>query len=767
MDDHELLREYVERRSEPAFTELVARHVNLVYSTARRLGSEPQLAQDVAQSVFLQLARKAGTVRDGRVLAAWLYRVARAATVDALRSEHRRRVRECAAMSAADTGNEADAAWAAVAPLLDEAMRRLKPAEMDAVVLRFFEGKSLREVGDALTLSEDGAQKRISRALEKMRAYFVRQGVTATAALLGTVISTNSVQAAPAGLAASVAAGSLAGAVGAGWVVSLKEILAMTTKTKALVVTAIVLLAAAGPLAWQWRDNARLRTQVAAAQSENKKLGGSVDAVEESGAGGDSARLTDAEIEAQVQAVVRGVRASRDWSVSPSYAEWLKFLNSVKAADMSRVLAHVERVADKYTRNGLRAILLGIWAKSDVPAALACAQAIPANEDYDARDYAILQVMDQWVKQDLPAAEAFVAQLPANGRRDYLLLPLAQELAPKDPQGAFDLVKSLSSEVGGLDGTNISLAWGQVIDNWPKTDFPNAGQQVEALPFEDHFYALQDLAGNWAAVDPAAAAAWGATLSDGRDKNQFTDSIFSTWAKSDQTGALSAAEQLTDPAQQKAALNAIVTSWMRTDPQGAMAYVQAMPSGPVRDALLQNVSFGMVSGDPETMAKTVDDLPDGPVRDAAVLNLVHDWAAEGGAEAMDGEKNDILDAAAWSEALSNSTLRANAYNVIMASWARDDPAAAEQWIMTLPVDEARDQAVYAFAAYNGNAYPADTAHLAETMANTSDRGIALYNAGLAWLQQDRPAATAWVAQSTLFSDKEKKRLLGNNWNASP
>ncbi len=767
MDDHALLQEYVQRRSEQAFAELVRRHVNLVYSTAARLAGEPHLAEDVAQAVFLQLARKAGTVRNGRALGSWLYRVTRAATVDALRSEQRRRIREREAMSRAEQSTDGGAAWSSVSPLLDEAMRRLKPAEVDAVVLRFFEGKSLREVGDALALSEDGAQKRVGRALEKMRAYFAKRGVKATAAALTAVIATNSVQAAPTGLAEKFTATSLAGAGGSGAAGVLGKIFGLGAKFQAAGAAALM-VGAAIPLIWQFQENARLRAEVTAAQQENNHWRHVSGAQSDDDSGGLSMGLTDAEIEAHIQEAVRTRltgsmtdRESYGVSGSPWYGDWVKFLSSIKAAEMPRVLAHVERAAYKETRLGLRAVLVAVWAKSDVHAAMACAMAIPASEEYNARAQAMRNVMDEWVKQDLSAAEAFVGQLPVDGTRDYLVYPLARELAPKDPQAAFDLVKNLSSHGGGRAGgleNSIFLAWDQVMGNWPQTDFPNAGQQVETLPFTDRFYALEKLAGNWAAVDPAAAAAWGAAISDGRDKSEFVNYVFSTWAEKDHAGALNAAEQLTDPGAQKAALATIISSWMHGDPEGAMTYVQNMPSGPLRDSVLGTISQSMNGGDREAMSTAVAELPDGQVRDAAVLKLVRSWAAD----SVNGGTNAILDAAAWSAALPDDTLRASAYDAIMESWSHGDPAAAEQWITTLPADKARDQAVYAFAAYVGQNFPAEAGRLAETMAKSSGRGIALYNAGFYWLQQDRPAATAWITQSTLLSDKDKKRLLGSN-----
>lgn len=106
-----------------------------------------------------------------------------------------------------------DAAWPEVAPLLDEAMSRLGTTDRDAVVLRYFENKSLAEVGTALGVEERAAQKRVTRALEKLRKLFSKRGVTLSAALIASAVSANSVHAAPVGLVATVTATAAKGAI--------------------------------------------------------------------------------------------------------------------------------------------------------------------------------------------------------------------------------------------------------------------------------------------------------------------------------------------------------------------------------------------------------------------------------------------------------------------------------------------------------------------------------------------------------------------------
>jgi RNA polymerase sigma factor (sigma-70 family) len=271
LDDHQLLCRYVVEDSEAAFAELVGRYVNLVYSTAlRRIGGDADLAKDVAQLVFTDLACKARFLPSDILLAGWLHRATRYAAGQLLRTEHRRKAREheAATMNALTTEPAPD--WEQIRPLLDEALDRLNRTDRDALLLRFFEQHSLAEIGRALGTNEDAARKRVSRALEKLRADLVRRGVTTTAAVLSTAISVNAVQVAPVGLTAVLTSASLAGALaGSGTTLALLRIMA-TTKLKLGIASALVVAGVVTPLVLQHLSLVKLREQNQALQQQGE-----------------------------------------------------------------------------------------------------------------------------------------------------------------------------------------------------------------------------------------------------------------------------------------------------------------------------------------------------------------------------------------------------------------------------------------------------------------------------------------------------------------
>jgi RNA polymerase sigma factor (sigma-70 family) len=201
LDDISLLREYVDRDREDAFAALVTRHVNKVYSIALRHVRNPHQAEEITQAVFVILARRARHLGSRVILSGWLCRTAQLTAVTFIRSETRRVRREQEAYMQNPLGETESDIWPQIEPLLNAAMAGLSEADHHTVVLRFFDGKSMKEVGAVLGASENAAKMRVNRAVEKLRRFFVKRGIVIPAEFLMAAISANAVQSAPVTLA--------------------------------------------------------------------------------------------------------------------------------------------------------------------------------------------------------------------------------------------------------------------------------------------------------------------------------------------------------------------------------------------------------------------------------------------------------------------------------------------------------------------------------------------------------------------------------------
>jgi RNA polymerase sigma factor (sigma-70 family) len=272
--DLDLLGQYARNKAQDAFTEIVRRHVDLVYSAALRQVRSPQLAEEVAQSVFTDLARNAVPLcgmKPDTVLTAWLYQVTRRTAVDVVRKESRRQLREQIA-SELNAMNATAPDWTRVEPFLDEAMHTLDDTDRAAFLLRYFENKSFREVGQTLGTSDDTAQKRVSRAVEHLREFLSKRGVAVGASGLVVGISANAIQAAPAGLAVTIStAAVLAGTtMAATATATITKTIAMTTLQKTLVTATLAIVAGAG--IYEGRQASTLRSQVQTLQQAQAPL---------------------------------------------------------------------------------------------------------------------------------------------------------------------------------------------------------------------------------------------------------------------------------------------------------------------------------------------------------------------------------------------------------------------------------------------------------------------------------------------------------------
>jgi RNA polymerase sigma factor (sigma-70 family) len=341
--DLELLARYTRQHAEDAFAEIVRRHLGLVYSAALRQVHSPQLAEEVAQSAFTDLARNAARLKPDTILTAWLYQVTRRTAIDVVRREASRQLREQIATEM-NAMHATAADWTHIEPLLDEAMHALDDTDRTAVLLRYFENKSLREVGATLGTSDDAAQKRVSRAVERLREFFAKRGVTVGASGLAVVISANAIQAAPVGLAVSIStAATFAGtAIATATTATVAQAIVMTTLQKSLV--SGVLIVAIGAAVYKTREASSLRVANQALQRQQAPLAGQIEKL----------RSENESAKAQIAALANQLASAR---TNPS--EVLRLRGQVgvlrqENAEIGRKSALSKVTADSDTRKAMR-----------------------------------------------------------------------------------------------------------------------------------------------------------------------------------------------------------------------------------------------------------------------------------------------------------------------------------------------------------------------------------------------------------------------------
>ncbi len=273
--DRELLREYAAKGAEGAFQVLVERHVDLVFATAMRGVKDEGAAREITQNVFIALARKAGWLSGEISLTGWLHRSARLEARRWWRGELRRQRREQTAVELGTVMKEEDSLLACLAGELDEGLLELREADRQALMLRYFEGRTHREIGLLLGAREDAVRMRIDKALARLTGFFRRRGYAVPAVATTAAVLSTAAKAAPAGLA--IAARRSAVAAGGGTLTGSKLLLAKymgLTKTQSAVLCAVIALA---PIAWEWNVNRLTRNRAAMAESRFQEMRGQED----------------------------------------------------------------------------------------------------------------------------------------------------------------------------------------------------------------------------------------------------------------------------------------------------------------------------------------------------------------------------------------------------------------------------------------------------------------------------------------------------------
>jgi len=799
--DDQLLRRYALAGDEAAFTELVHRYVDLVYSAALRLlNGDAHLAQDVSQRVFTDLSRKAWKLSGRATLSGWLHTSARYAAAKIRRTEGRRRAREQEAYIMQDHSTTPEIPWEQLRPLLDEAVGRLRERDRDAVVLRYFQGKSHREVGAALGVNEDAARKRVERALEILRTHFARQGVTISAALLVAAIGANSVQAAPTGLAATLS-GAVAATGQAGVISTFLKTLYMTTTTKTSLMAAVFLAAAAIPLFFQHREIAQLREQLAGLQRSGARSGrGQNPAISQAAAA--PRRLTPEEILAKITALKK-----QGWNWEK---EWQTFVDSLNPADIAVVAAGLnQQLPNPEQRLSFLKPLLALWAKSDPSAALAY---IDESQPGGLRDVEVEALLAGWTEQDPEAAAAWWRQLPDSRLRTDSAKTVIDALAGKNPAAAYEFAIGASAKLQ-------SALIPDVFASWARTDPAAAvAQATQMEPSDLRGQAFYSVAKVWAENDPQAAQAWAESLPEGPYKTTAlsmtiqglaqanpkaaTDYVLNlppgqerddsigflsrTLAENDPNAAWTMAQQLPDDKARQNALNAIIGQYALTDPAAALTFMeeQGTSLSPANaKSLYSSIAANLAGNAPQAAIAAAANLPDGPNRDTYLSTAFSALVATSptDAEKLISSLPTDKQAAAVNRVASSMSFNSNpsgamalvmsqpegvitdsTFDSVFRNWTGSAPEAAGQWIKTLPAGATQDNALQIYVSALTKPSPATAAAWAEAISDESTRNTAIEKVAQSWLKTDPKAATAWLAQSSLPADRQQVLLNPGN-----
>ena len=494
-DSQQLLAAYVKTSSEAAFRELLARYLDLVYSTALRLvQGDTHRAEDVTQTVFTDLAREAHKLSPHTMLGGWLHRDACFVASKLMRGERRRQLREQQATEM-NALNQSENDFEHLGPVLDEVINELPEADRVAILLRFYERCDLRSVGEALGSSENAAQKRVTRALDQLHGMLTRRGIMLSATVLAAALATKTVSAAPTGLLGTIATAALSGStMTTATVIAATKTATMTTLQKVAIATTFAIVAGAG--IQQAHQAARLRRQIQVLQIQRTSMGEEIQQLQQeqdvtasrppAAAVGESDDAELLRLRAEVGALRQAARerppiesSARDWTARiASLKQKAVQMPDQRIPEMAFLTdkdwAAASRDANLDTDDGVRQALRNLRSAAkdnflnaaraaikkyasavnggDLPAdPVQFAKAVNANRDLFPSDLAQLKPYF-----DLPVDDTLLQRyqfLPSGKLHDNLSDILVQEIAPPvDPE--YDTRHEIGLNSGGVTDVN-------------------------------------------------------------------------------------------------------------------------------------------------------------------------------------------------------------------------------------------------------------------------------------------------------------------------
>jgi RNA polymerase sigma factor (sigma-70 family) len=777
--DQELLREYAEGGSEAAFAELVRRYVDFIYSAAFRMVRNPQLAEEVTQSVFVALSQSAGLLARRAILSGWLHRTARNLAAKAVRTEVRRRSREQeAALMNESSSSESEREWERIAPQLDGALDELREADRDIVLLRFFHQRSSREIADSFGLSEEAAKKRVARAVERLRNILLSRGVAVSAVALAAGLTANSVHAAPAGMAAAAISGASAAAgasTGASPVALLLKALA-TTKLQASIIGLLFMAGVATPVILNPRASLPAERPFKPASTVGGASQATVSAQSTRAAPERWEMSTNTPL-GRLAAWVRELDETHQpyepWSIDEDEMDHLIW--SLPLADYSKAWRLREGLRYEEIRNRLERHLLSNWAELEPRAALAAA--VSLNGSWVRFDPAI-GVLESWAQKEPVAALAWVRQSVPEKSRASVLSSVIPQVAAGDPEAALAALEEIpSGMLRKRAQSGVVRAWAAqspvaaaiyvtnlqasavrpelvrlVADAWAQKDPEAAFQWAQGLAAgNEHDSAVSGALVTMAELYPALTAELIERL-EGEDRKSARSYLFTlmdNWAKADLPAAAECTRQLwtkmysgasSDPAQQSSdllnlsmATEQLLEQWSFADARGAVDFALSLPGDKARQVQVTIAKW--CTRDSQAALDFANGLPAGANRDAALKGV-----SEGLAEWNPAQ------AAEFVAKLPAGELQSQAAVEVVYRWALTDAKAAGQWVKEFPEGQTREGAAKrlmdGWAAGEGDLQAA-VKWLEQLPAGpTRDKAAQAFVMGAAWKEPE--LAAKWV-----------------------
>ena len=765
-DDSALLHRYAAEGSQEAFAELVARHLGLVYHAAlRQCRGDRHRAEEVAQLIFTDLARKADALSRRPLLVAWLHTSVRYAAAHLRRTELRRQAREqeVFAMDGSEFAPEATADWERLRPLVDEALQSLGERDRAAVLLRFFENRSYAELAASLSVSEDAARVRVNRALEKLRSALARRGLVSTASALAVALAQPAVAAVPpAGLAAQISAGAVSAAGFAGVSAATVGATFFATAKIATGVAASITLLSLG-VALHQRDSAPSPSTAIPSLSPLSAF--------DLAAILHPARLAAADADAALAAYLALPPLAED-APQPEFLERAALLRTLltilPAEHVAQLLAATSaRLGDPETR--LRRIAFTAWTELDAPSAARWAAALepgPSVDDNQRTAFATEAAL-AWTRSDFDAAYAWASALSDAKLAPAVPLELLVRLAATDHEQALAFARAGGDAFFDAARLGIYKVWAKndpvaALRSLGPALFENDHQRWNLLP------ALQ----TWAGRDSAAALDWVIRQRPPAPGagNPLLDSLVH-WAPEGFAAPGAFADLLAsraDLTNTSKVLSAYLREWARRDASATLAWLDRLPDPARRLGLIKEALpwHGWAASDPDAYLPLALRLPAGDERDAQLANLLGSWANEDPAATSawlanhDGPEfaavhsrvqgailahlaaTDPAAALARWEKLAPGDTKTAALAGIADSLAAVDPVAAAQWFgQNLPRLNEKEQSGIVGAGYTrtlGLLSGETPAHL----RSTSDTLVRLVDA---WYEKDPAATVAWAA----------------------